>query len=175
MDSVSTLVRALRQYRALDDEQLEELAAKIVPGIGGDVRALANELKQRGWLTPFQINRLFNNRGQELLVGGSYVLLERIGEGGMGQVYKARNWKLGRTVALKLIRKDLVANPTAVGRFPPDIEATPPLNPPNIICALDADETEDGPFIVTEYVEGIDLGQLVEKSGPLPIDEACDY
>ncbi len=174
MDSVSTLVSALRQSRALDEAQLEELAATIVPRVGNDSRALASELIKRRWLTPFQINRLFNGRGQELLVGGSYVLLERLGEGGMGQVYKARNWKLGRTVALKLIRKDLVANPTVVERFRREIEVTAQLDHPNIIRAFDADETEDGLFIVMEYVEGTDLGRLVQESGPLPIGEACD-
>src|SRR5207245_2837036 len=69
-----------------------------------DARALARELVQRGWLTPFQVNQLFLGRGQDLLLG-SYVLLERLGEGGMGAVFKARNWKLGQVVALKVIKK----------------------------------------------------------------------
>ncbi|MBI1916899.1 MAG: serine/threonine protein kinase [Planctomycetes bacterium] len=171
-DSVSTLVSALRQCRALDTAQLEEVAT-LAPRFS-DPRALAADLFKRHWLTAFQINRLFNGRGHELLVGGSYVLLERLGEGGMGTVFKAKNWKLGRTVAVKVIRKELLANPTAVGRFRREIEVTARLDHPNIIRAFDADETEDGLFIVMEYVEGIDLGRLVQASGALPLGESCD-
>ena len=174
MDSISTLISALQQCRALDAAQLDEVLGTIAPRCANP-RALATELHNRRWLTPFQINRLFNGRGPELLVGGTYVLLERLGEGGMGQVFKARNWRLGKTVALKLIRKELVANPTAMGRFRREIEVTARLDHPNIIRAFDADQTDDGLFIVMEYVEGIDLGRLVQESGPVPIGEACDY
>src|SRR5207244_4365630 len=104
--------------------------------------------------------RLFAGRGPELLQG-SYVLLERIGEGGMGQVFKARNWKLGHIVALKLIRKELLTNPTVVARFRREMVATAQFDHPHLIRAFDADETGDGLFIVMEYVEGIDLGRLV--------------
>jgi serine/threonine-protein kinase len=109
------------------------------------------------------------------LLVGSYVLLERLGEGGMGQVFKARNWKIGRIVALKIIRKELLTNPLVVARFRREIEATAQLDHPNIIRAFDADQTDDGLFIVMEYVEGIDLGRLVRESGPLNAVRGCEY
>ena len=173
MDSVATFVDALRQCRALDAAQLDELTRTLLPRFATDSRGLAGELLKRGWLTPFQVNRLLVGRGRDLLVE-SYLLLDRLGEGGMGQVFKARN-KLDKIVALKLIRKDLLSNATAVGRFRREIEATAQLDHPNIIRETDAGETEAGLFIVMDYVEGIDLGKLVRERGPLPPPAACDY
>jgi eukaryotic-like serine/threonine-protein kinase len=174
MDSVRTLINALRQFRFLDPAQLEDLERTVDGRFPGDPRGLAGDLLKRQWLTPLQINRLFAGRGQELLVG-SYVLMERLGEGGMGQVFKARNWKLGRVVALKLIRKELLTNTTVVERFRREIQVTAQLDHPNIIRAFDADETEDGLFIVMEFVAGTDLGRLIQEVGPLSVTQACDY
>ena len=68
---------------------------------------------RRSWLTPYQINQLFAARGDQLVLG-QYVLLERLGEGGMGQVVKARHRRLERLVAIKLIRKERLTQPGAV-------------------------------------------------------------
>ena len=173
MDSVPTLIDTMARCHLLEPSQLEEVQQRILPS-HGDPRGLAAALLKRQWLTPFQINRLFAGRGPELLQG-SYVLLERIGEGGMGQVFKARNWKLGHIVALKLVRKELLTNPTVVGRFRREIQATAQLDHPNLIRAFDADQTDDGLFIVMEYVEGIDLGRLVKEQGPVLPVQACNY
>src|ERR1700692_4667192 len=99
--STTSLVDALRQYRLLEPAQLEEITRNVQARCP-DANALARELIQRKLLTPYQANHLLQGRGQDLLLG-SYVLLEKLGEGGMGQVFKAKNWKLGRTVAVKLI------------------------------------------------------------------------
>src|SRR5690242_2416942 len=126
MDTVHSLVQAMAQARVLDAGQLEEVR-RLAERFPGDPRGLAGELLKRHWLTPFQINRLHAGRGAELLLG-SYVLLERLGEGGMGQVFKARNWKLGQVVALKLIRKNLLTNPMVVARFRREIQTTAQFN-----------------------------------------------
>jgi serine/threonine-protein kinase len=173
MDSVGTLLDSLRQCRALSAGQLDELTRTVLPRYRTDPRGLARELLERRWLTAFQVNRLFAGRGGDLLLD-SYVLLDRIGEGGMGEVFKARN-KFDKVVALKLIRKDLLTNAVAVGRFRREIEATAQLDHPNIIRETDAGETDAGLFIVMDYVKGIDLGKLVRDHGPLPPALACDY
>src|SRR5271166_3109548 len=105
----------LRRCRLLEVAQLDEMTRQLLPRFP-DPKALARELVRRGWLTPYQANQLFQGHGDELLLG-SYVILDRLGEGGMGQVFKARNWKLGTVVALKLIRKDKLASEVAVRRF----------------------------------------------------------
>jgi serine/threonine-protein kinase len=171
--SAASLVDALRQLRLLEPAQLEEL----VRGMAGrfpEPKALAGELLRRGWLTPYQVNQLLQGRGSDLLLG-SYVILERLGEGGMGQVFKARHQKMGRIVALKLIRKDRLTKPDAIRRFEREIRAAAQLSHPNVVTAHDAAQVGDTHFFVMEYVEGIDLAKLVKDTGPLPVEQACAY
>jgi serine/threonine protein kinase len=163
----------LRKWRLLDAAQHAELSRKIEGRYLGP-RSIACEAIEQGWLTPFQAIQIHRGRGQELLLG-SYVLLERLGEGGMGAVFKARNWKLGRVVALKLIRKERVNNVDAIRRFQREIRAAAQLRHPNIVHALDADEIGGSFVLVMEYVEGVDLAQLVKDKGPLPATVAREY
>src|SRR5262245_9471752 len=100
----SGLIELLRECRLLDAGQLQEVARELQPRFP-DPRRLAAELMRRNWLTAYQVNQLFAGKGGELQLG-SYVLLERLGEGGMGAVFKARHQIMGRVVALKVIRKD---------------------------------------------------------------------
>src|SRR5436305_1830372 len=130
VSSTAPLMDALRQYRLLEPAQLHETQSLQVQF--PDPKALAAELIRRGWLSPYQANQLLQGRGKELLLG-SYVLLERLGEGGMGQVFKARNWKLGRTVAVKLIREDRLRDPDAVRRFEREVRSAAALDHPNIV------------------------------------------
>jgi serine/threonine-protein kinase len=169
--TAASLIEALRRCALLNPVQLEavvELQARFA-----EPRALAGELIRRGWLSAYQVNQIFQGRGPELVLG-SYVLLERLGEGGMGKVFKARHRRLGTVVALKVIRKERVANQAILRRFQREVRAIAQLDHPNIIRALDADEVDGTPFLVMEYVEGADLGGMVRKSGPLPLGQACD-
>src|SRR5208337_1911316 len=102
-----------------------------------------------------------------VLVLGQYRLLERLGEGGMGQVFKARHQTMGRIVALKIIRKDRLAQPDAVKRFQREIHAASQLTHANVVLAYDADQIGETHLFVMEYVEGTDLGKLVKERGPL--------
>jgi WD40 repeat protein/serine/threonine protein kinase len=163
----------LRQLHLLTPEQLEQLP-QLFPAPHPDPRTLARDLIRRGWLTPYQGNQLLQGHGAELLLG-SYVLLERLGEGGMGTVFKARNWKLGQVVAIKLIRRERLDNAAAVKRFQREIRACAQLNHPNIVRAFDADEVAGLHLLVMEFVDGIDLAKRVKQSGPLPVAQACEY
>jgi WD40 repeat protein/serine/threonine protein kinase len=171
--TVANLVEALRASRILTPAQMEEVAGDV-QAHSVDVRVLARELVQRGWVTPFQINQLFQKSAQELVLG-PYILLERLGEGGMGQVYKARHQIMNRLVALKLIRKERLASADAVRRFYREIQAVSQLSHPNIVMAHDAAQVGDAHFFAMEYVEGVDLAKVVKERGPLPVPEACDY
>ncbi|HMC66535.1 MAG TPA: serine/threonine-protein kinase [Gemmataceae bacterium] len=106
---------------------------------------------------------------------GQYELLEKLGDGGMGQVYKARHALMDRIVAVKVIHKQHLANPENVRRFQREIRALSQLNHPNIVRAEYADQAGDTHFLVMEYVEGVNLHRLVKERGPLPVAEACAY
>src|SRR5262249_52868611 len=165
------LLDALRQFRLLDSAQLAE-AERAAQSSETSGRDLLQTLVERGQLTAFQAEMLKDGRGRELLVG-SYVLLDRLGLGGMGAVYKAKQWKLGRVVALKLIRPERLTDESNVQRFRREIRACAKLDHPNIIRAFDADEVNGTHFYTMEYVEGVDLASEVKAHGPLPVKAAC--
>src|SRR5262249_36337367 len=152
IDTVAALSEVLIKHRLLEPAQLSQTARW--QGRFPDARSLARDLVQRGWLTPYQINQIFQGNARELVLG-SYILLERLGEGGMGHVFKARNQKLGRTVALKVIRKEHLADKEAVQRFRREMQIIAQLSHPNVVAALDADQTDDALFLVMQFVEGV--------------------
>ncbi len=102
-----------------------------------------------------------------------YRILEKLGAGGMGTVYKALHTKLDKVVAIKLLSADRMRDDHAVERFHREMKAIGRLEHPNIIRASDAGEVDGRHFLVMQYVPGIDLSALVQKTGPLPIAEAC--
>ena len=103
-----------------------------------------------------------------------YRVLERIGTGGMGDVYKAEHRLMGRTVALKTIRGEFTNSPTAVSRFRNEVRSAAKLSHPNIVTAFDAEHAGSIHFLAMEFVAGESLDQVVAHSGPLPIEQAID-
>ena len=104
---------------------------------------------------------------------GQYRLLEELGRGGMGRVYKALHTIMGREVAIKVVSPEFVSDPVAVEWFHREVRASTHLNHPNIVMAYDANEAEGVHFLVMEYVQGVTLDALVKEQGPLSTDRAC--
>jgi serine/threonine-protein kinase len=170
---VENFVEAVCASMLLDDARRQELLNDLQQR-HREPRDLARVLLQRNWLTPYQVNQLFQGHGADLTLG-QYVLLERLGEGGMGQVFKARHRSLGRVVALKVIRRNLLENPKAIARFQREVQAAAQLTHPHIVHAFDADQAGGLYFFAMEYVQGIDLARLIKEKGPLAVPQACDY
>jgi len=105
---------------------------------------------------------------------GQYELLEELGAGAMGQVFKARHRLMERVVAVKILHPHCLRRPQVAPRFVREIRALARLDHPNIVRALDADQAGTIHFLVMEYVEGTTLDKVVEQAGPLPVTEACD-
>ena len=95
-----------------------------------------------------------------------YKILEKVGEGGMGVVYKAEDTKLGRTVALKFLAAHLLKDAESRKRFEREAKAVAALNHPNICTIHEIDEAEGRTFLVLEFIEGESLQARIER-GPL--------
>jgi serine/threonine-protein kinase len=164
----------LRDYRLLTPALFDALDRESATRSWADYQALATELIRRGWLTPYQVELLTGGRVHDLLVG-HYIVLDRLGEGGAGQVFKARHQTMERLAALKIVRRELLANAEMVRRFYREIEAVSQLSHTNIVHAYDAGPVGMTHFLAMEYLEGIDLSRLVKQGGPLSVDEAREY
>jgi len=140
----------------------------------GRAEQLAQELYRHGKLTKFQAQAVYQGKTRGLVVG-NYIVLDRLGKGGMGQVYKARHRRLDRVVALKMLPASATRSPDAVKRFHREARAAARLSHPNIVATHDAAEEKGVHFLVMDCVEGEDLAQLVKRHGPLPVKKAVDY
>jgi eukaryotic-like serine/threonine-protein kinase len=105
---------------------------------------------------------------------GHYAILEKLGQGGMGVVYKARDQRLNRFVAIKLLRPDRIADPERKRRFTREARAASALNNPHIVTIHDIDSADGTDFIVMELVEGVTLSQRIAGKG-LSATEAITF
>jgi serine/threonine-protein kinase len=137
-------------------------------------RTVAAALVDAGLLTRFQANHLLGGRVRGFLLG-QYRILEQIGRGAMGRVFKAEHRTMGRTVALKVLAPSVVQSDRALQLFQREIRAVSHLVHPNIVTAYDANEETGHHYLVLEYVDGPNLDQLVRREGPLPVGVAADY
>jgi serine/threonine protein kinase len=103
-----------------------------------------------------------------------FEILEKLGEGGMGVVYKARDRRLDRLVAIKVLPEKAIANPEREARFVQEAKAASALNHPNIITVHEIDTVGDTTFVAMEYVDGRTLDQLIPRRG-LRVSEALKY
>lgn len=171
--TVDALVEALQQSKLLKPDQMDEVTRILLPRCSNPM-GLAKEVMRRGWLTVYQMNQLLQARGQKLTLG-PYRILDFIGKGGVSTVFKA--WHTGKhcIVALKVIHPELLSNAEALGRFEREIKIVTQLKHPNVVRAFDDSGLGATHFFAMEFVEGTDLGKLVQLGGPLAVAQACDY
>src|SRR5262249_25867364 len=113
-----------------------------------------------------------NNKPHGLLVG-RYVIMDRLGSGSMGRVYRAYHHMMDRHVALKIIAPEIVSNEKVVSRFQREMKLVGRLNHPNVIRAYDADQMGKVLYIVMEYVPGMSLAHRL-RQGTIPPLEMAD-
>ena len=169
-DSVEHFVKTLKRSKLLTSKQL-----RIIDDIAGPVdsaSSLARCLVAEGLLTRWQ--------GRQLLAGywrfflGKYRLLESIGKGGMGTVYRAEQPGLNRIVALKVMSSSLLNDQSAVSRFQREMRAVGSLNHPNFVVAHDAGSVGSNQYLVMECIEGRSLRDWIEQGAPLPVEWATE-
>jgi serine/threonine protein kinase len=165
---VAEFIERLAQSQLLSTAQLE-----IARGLAAeDAKSLARQLVSRGWLTHWQAATLLEGQLQYHL--GKYRLVDLLGTGGMGAVFKAVQTGIGRTVAIKVLSRKVLKKPTAVPRFLREIRSAAALDHPNIVTAYDADKMGETYYFVMEFVDGQDLRAWLKQWTRLPIDWACE-
>ena len=164
--SVGQFVEQVQRSQVLEPGQCQELLCNEFRF--QDPRRLADHLVGKGWLTRFQADHLLEGHHEKLHVG-PYVLVDKIGEGGMSTVWKARHRLMKRTVALKVIRKGHLEEEVAIQRFHREIELAAQLSHPHIVIAHDAGQAEGLHYLVMEYIEGENLAAVIKKHGQLPV------
>ena len=169
-------VRQLSESGVISPEEIEAARSQISAELlnPADAQPFARELIRQRKLTAYQATAVYKGQGGEL-VYGTYVVLDKLGQGGMGTVFKAEHRRMKRIVALKVMSPAGMKSADAVKRFHREVEAAAKLTHPHIVAALDADEARGVHFLVMEYVEGNDLAALVKKTGPIPVDKAVQY
>lgn len=170
--SVSDLTEQLAISGLLSAEQLQRACEAAGENASGET--LVKLLVKNGELTKFQAQLAYGGKAKNLVMG-SYIILEKLGEGGMGQVFKARHKRMKREVALKVLAPKFVKDQNALKRFHREVEAAARLTHLNIVTAFDADEAHGTHYLVMEFVRGQDLGELIKKSGHLPVAKAVDF
>ena len=136
-----------------------------------DGEQLARLLVKEQKLTAYQAQQIFSGKGKSLVMG-NYVILDKLGQGGMGMVLKARHKRMDRIVALKILSPTVTQNPESARRFQREVKAAARLEHPNVVTAYDADEANATHFLVMQYVDGTDLSVLIKEQGPLSVEKA---
>jgi hypothetical protein len=148
--SVEVFARRLTECGLMTGEEIAALSKGLHPKKRpATAQQLAQELYHRGKLTKFQAQAVYQGKTRGLVIG-NYVVLDSLGRGGMGRVYRARHRRMDRVVALKTLPSRATNSPEAIKRFQHEVKAAAKLSHPNIVTAHDADEAHGVHFLVME-------------------------
>jgi serine/threonine-protein kinase len=173
--ATSDFLRAIRSLSILTERQCDKLEANVAVGeYSSDPAVLASSLVKEALLTEYQARQILKGKVQGLIFG-RYVILDFLGKGTMGKVFKAKHRMMGRVVALKILDSKYLSNARSVARFQREMQLVGRLDHPNVIRAFDADRIEDCHFIAMEYAAGPTLQELLQSRGALPPADVVYY
>lgn len=107
------------------------------------------------------------------IVDGRYKVLEVIGRGGMGVVYRVEHLRMGKIAAMKVLHRDLASEPDVIARFEREAAAISKLHHPHTVQVFDFGNTGSALYLIMEYVRGVDLARMIQRDGPLPWSRAA--
>ena len=168
--TISDILKALRSRNLLEGAALHD--AETLAEQHGDIRRVLDELVRKQRLTPYQAEQVAAGRTEQLVMG-AYLILEPIGKGGMGEVFRARQRVLERDCALKIIRKEKLNSAETVERFLREARVAAKLKHPNIVAIHDANVADGVHYLAMELLHGTTLTDLVKKSGPMRVGQAA--
>jgi len=169
LNKVGRFLDILANAELLSAADLALIEQSWRPRANDDSQLLAKELVQQSKLTRYQAAAIYQGKTKGLVLG-DYVVLDKLGAGGMGTVYKATQRSTGQTVAIKIL--STIRSPDSAKRFQRESQMAARLNHPNIVRASEATVFNQQHFFVMEYVEGVDLSNYLRKHGPLPWQQA---
>ena len=174
--SVEELLQLIRKSGMIDEQKLNEYLQRrqFTRGLPDDPREFADEMVRDGVMTNFQSEQFLLGKWRGFTIG-KFKLLERVGVGGMGQVFLCEHMFMKRRVAVKVLPPAKAEQPAALGRFYREARAAGSLEHQNIVRTHDIDQDGNLHFIVMEYVDGSDLLAIVKKFGALDIGRAASY
>jgi|GEM_PF-2075705 len=167
--TVQDVFEALSQHRLVESARLDAFMDRHH---SADIPTALERLVAEGLLTPFQANEVASGHGARLWLG-SYRVIDRLGRGGMGNVFLAEHAVLGRRVAVKSLSDSLRADPGARKRFVREARAAAALDHPNIVRVFDVNMLHEPPYLVMEYVDGLSLQAAVAQAGTFSAAEAA--
>lgn len=174
--TVDDLLKLIRKSGMIDEPRLDAYMERLrlAGPIPADVRKVAGTMVRDGLLTYFQAEQFMLGKWRGFTIG-KYKLLERVGFGGMGQVFLCEHMYMRRRVAIKVLPPAKAEEPAALGRFYREARAAAALDHPNIVRTHDIDQDGNLHFLVMEYVDGSSLLEIIKKKGPMEIGRAAQY
>jgi serine/threonine protein kinase len=174
--SVEELVQLIRKSGMIEETKLSAYMQRrqFGRGLSNDVREFADEMITDGVMTYFQAEQFLLGKWRGFTIG-KYKLLERVGVGGMGQVFLCEHMFMKKRVAIKVLPPAKAEQPAALGRFYREARAAGSLEHPNIVRTHDIDQDGNLHYIVMDYVDGPNLLDVVKKFGPMDTGRAVSY
>lgn len=172
--SVADIAKTLSDTGVIAADELTHARERLPSAERDNPEAFVRELVASGHLTKYQALNALQGRTKSL-VYGEYLVIDYIGAGGIGQVFKARHRRMDRIVALKVLSTSAMSREETIKRFLREVKSAAKLTHPNIVHAYDAGDQNGVHFLVMEFVDGSDLSSLVKKQGPLAPQLAADY
>src|SRR3954470_12294398 len=174
--TIDDLLKLIRKSGMIEEPRLDAYIERLrLSGpVPTDVRKLAGRMVKDGLLTYFQAEQFMLGKWRGFTIG-KYKLLERIGFGGMGQVFLCEHMYMRRRVAIKGLPPAKAEQPAALGRFYREARAAAALQHPNIVRTHDIGQDGDLHYIVMDYIAGPNLLDLVKRFGPMDIARATSY
>jgi eukaryotic-like serine/threonine-protein kinase len=174
--TVDEFLDLIRKSGVVEESRLSGYMQQIVPNSSksSDPKHLAGYLVRDGLLTYFQAEQFLQGKWKRFTIG-KYKVLERLGSGGMGQVFLCEHKLMRRRVAVKVLPTAKAEDPSSLERFYREARAVASLDHPNIVRAYDIDQDDNLHFLVMEYVDGASLQDIVKKFGAMDVLRACHY
>lgn len=169
-DSAHKVLHELTAAGLLSSDHATKYGVEIETGVD----ALLARLVTDGRITEYQSDKFKSGKASDIYFG-DYVVIDKLGQGGMGTVLLAKHRRMDRKVAIKVLPVTVLESKDAVARFYQEVKVAAQLTHPSIVHAYDAGEHHGFHYLVMEYVPGHDLAQVLSQLGLIPISLALDY